>query len=121
MNINRILENMALVTKRAAELNCTVVAVLNNVILCHRKSDDTYITWRCYIRLFRMPATTTTTLEAIFDAGDYDMNLETGKNNLILRSNWTRPSNIRQVVEQCESLCLDDETDRETLISKLIN
>jgi len=99
MNINRILENMTLATKRAAELNCTIVAVLNNVILCHRKGDDTYITWKCYIQRvtikrekFITGIHTTTAFKALFDAGAYDMDLKTGQNSLISRSNWCRMS-----------------------------
>ncbi len=89
MNINRILENMTLATKRAAELNCTIVAVLNNVILCHRKGDDSYITWKCYIQRCSF---NDLKFKAIFDAGDYDMDLKTGQNSLISRSNWCRMS-----------------------------
>lgn len=46
---NAILSNACLVKIRAAQLNCTLQAVLGNVILCIRNSDNTYITWRCAV------------------------------------------------------------------------
>ena len=117
-NINRILLNMALVEARAKELNCTVIAVLNNVILCYR-GDDSYITWKCYVqRNTDNKNNLEVTYRAVFDSGDYDMTLEAGRASLMSRANWGRI--FRDVIESSESLCLDDETDRETLIHNLI-
>lgn len=72
-----LIDNMALVTARAAQLNCTVIAVLENVILCHR-SDNTYITWRVGIHA----------QGAEFISGCYDMDKDGGQSNLIERA-WS--------------------------------
>ena len=114
-NINRVLLNMALVEARASGLNCTVIAVLNNVILCHR-SDNTYVTWKCSIQ----HAGTAITYRAVFDSGDYDMTLESGRESLMVRANWKAEKSTRQVIEDNDGLCLDSAEDRETLINALI-
>lgn len=74
---NPILSNMCLVKIRAAELGCTVQAVLDSVILCARKSDDTYITWRCAVY---------NNFTVDFTSGCYDMTLKQGGHNLIERA-----------------------------------
>ncbi len=74
---NPILANTSLVRIRAAELGCTLQAVLGNVILCARKSDDTYITWRC---------TVYNNSQVEFISGCYDMSLDAAQLNLIDRA-----------------------------------
>lgn len=63
------------ITARAAQLNCTVLSCLSNVILCHR-GDDTYITWRVSV----------TDGKADFISGCYDMSLEAARRNVIARA-----------------------------------
>ncbi len=72
---NSIIENMPAVIMRARALNCTVVAVLDNVILCHR-SDNTFITWRA--RIYGD--------EAEFISGCYDMTADAARSNLLDRA-----------------------------------
>ena len=73
---NSIIENMEAVRIRAEELNCNVVAVLGNVILCAR-GDNTFITWRCSIYDGN---------KAEFISGCYDMEAYTAGQNLIERA-----------------------------------
>lgn len=73
--MNKVIEAMALVTTRAAQLNCTVIAVLDNVILCHR-GDDTYITWKVGFYYDKVE----------FHTGHYDMSLLHGRTSLIERA-----------------------------------
>ena len=74
---NPILSNMCLVKIRAAQLRCTVQAVLGNVILCARNSDDTYITWRCAVY---------NNSNVEFISGCYDMNKPVAWANFIERA-----------------------------------
>lgn len=74
---NPILSNMCLVKIRAAQLNCTVQAVLGNVILCNRNSDDTFITWRCHVY---------DNSKVEFISGCYDMTELTGWLNFMDRA-----------------------------------
>lgn len=76
---NSIIENMASVRAAARRLNCTVVAVLDNVILCHR-SDNTFITWRCRI-VGGFAAE-----RAEFISGCYDMTADAARSNLLDRA-----------------------------------
>lgn len=71
---NLIIDNMLAVTYRAAELECLVVAVIDNVILCHR-ADNTFITWR--VGVYEQGVE--------FISGCYDMSQRDGLNNLIER------------------------------------
>lgn len=75
---NQLLAHFSLVRIRALELGCTVQAVLGNVILCSRKADDTYITWR---------ATIYNSNQVEFISGCYDMDKQAGYANLIERFN----------------------------------
>ncbi len=74
---NPLLAHFSLVRIRASELGCTVQAVLGNVILCSRKGDDTFITWR---------ATIYNSNQVEFISGCYDMTQRQGEHNLIERS-----------------------------------
>ena len=74
---NKLLAHSTLVTIRASELGCTVQSVLNDVILCCRKADDTYITWR---------ATVYNNSNVEFISGCYDMSERQGIHNLIERA-----------------------------------
>ena len=73
---NSIIENIEAVRIRAEELNCNVLAVLGNVILCHR-SDNTFITWRCSIYEGN---------KAEFISGCYDMTADVAGKNLVERA-----------------------------------
>lgn len=73
---NKLLLNSTIVTIRAYELGCTVQSILGNVILCSRKSDDSYITWRASIYGGH----------AEFISGCYDMTQKQGEHNLIERA-----------------------------------
>ena len=75
---NPLIECMELVRFKAATLDCTVIAVLNNVILC-RRSDGTYITWRASMYC--------TAVE--FISGCYDMTVTRGYEDLIDRAGDT--------------------------------
>ena len=75
---NPILAHNTLVKVRAAELSCTIQAVLGNVILCCRNSDDTYITWRCTVH---------NNSQVEFISGCYDMDKEAAWTNFIDRAN----------------------------------
>lgn len=72
---NPLIECMELIRHRAAQLDCKVIAVLENVVLCYR-SDGTYITWRA--------AMCCTSVE--FTSGCYDMDTDTAQSNLIDRA-----------------------------------
>ena len=72
---NKLIENMAAVSDTARLLNCSVIAVLDNVILCHR-NDNTYITWRASVYPQGVE----------FISGCYDMNKSAGRLNLIERA-----------------------------------
>ena len=74
---NKLIAHSTLVTIRASELGCTVQAILGNVILCCRKADDTYITWR---------ATVYNNSAVEFISGCYDMSPAEGQANLIERA-----------------------------------
>jgi hypothetical protein len=74
---NPILAHNTLVKVRAAELQCTIQAVLGNVILCSRNCDDSYITWRC---------TVYNNSQVEFISGCYDMTLKQAEHNLIERA-----------------------------------
>ena len=75
---------MKLVEVRALELGCVPVGVLGNVVLCYRKADGTYITWRVCIQRI----TGTDTYQADFSGGDYDMSWDAAKKNLIYRAGY---------------------------------
>ena len=79
---NSIIDNMALVTERARALNCTVVAVLDNVILCHR-SDNTFITWRARVYI---DTDKDGEVFAEFISGCYDMTANAARSNLLDRA-----------------------------------
>ena len=72
---NSLIECMELVRAQAARLDCKVIAVLDNVILCHR-SDNTFITWRASMYC--------TNVE--FISGCYDMTADAAQSNLIERA-----------------------------------
>ena len=74
---NPILANTSLVRIRAAELDCTLQAVLGNVILCARNSDNTYITWRCAVY---------NNSKVEFISGCYDMSYESALHNFYERA-----------------------------------
>jgi len=74
---NPILANCNLVKIRAAQLDCTLQAVLGNVILCNRKSDNTYVTWRCAVY---------NNSKVEFISGCYDMDKPTAWTNFIERA-----------------------------------
>ena len=78
--MNNLIEHMPAIVLRAAQLNCTVIGVLDNVILCHR-GDNTFITWRVGI------------YEAGIDfvSGCYDMTQGAGNKNLIARALGEQP------------------------------
>ena len=78
---NSLIENMELVRARAAQLDCTVVAVIDRIILC-RRADNTFITWRAavYIDDEKNGA-----IDVEFISGCYDMTAATGTANLIER------------------------------------
>jgi hypothetical protein len=77
IKVNSILANCNLVKIRACELGCTVQAVLGNVILCARASDDTYITWRCAVY---------NNSKVEFISGCYDMDKQAAWTNFIERA-----------------------------------
>ena len=74
---NPLLAHYSLVREQAAHLDCSVQAILGNVILCSRKSDDTFITWQATVYNLN-------TVE--FISGCYDMTEEQGTANLIERA-----------------------------------
>jgi len=85
---NKVLDNLSAVQVRAAQLDCIVLAVLTNYILCRRK-DDTYITWSVWFQAERNKNYPYDVVNnACFDSGHYDMTLEQGKKSLTARSNW---------------------------------
>ena len=73
---NKLILNSTIVTIRASELGCTLQAILGDVILCSRKSDNTYITWRARIEGGH----------AEFISGCYDMQLQEANLNFIERA-----------------------------------
>ena len=81
---NPLIAHSTLVTIRASELGCTVQAVLGNVVLCCRKADDTYITWRARIV---SPWVVGNDYQVEFISGCYDMDIHDGHANLIERFN----------------------------------
>ena len=81
-NSNEILENIALFSERAERLNCTIIAVLNNVILC-RRSDNTYITLRARVYIDDQK---NGEVFAEFISGCYDMTADAAQVNLIERA-----------------------------------
>ena len=78
-----LIHNLDLITKRANILRCTVVALLNTTVLCHR-NDNTYITWKVSI----VPSIVGRPARAVFDSGDYDMDAVHGQQSLVSRSGW---------------------------------
>ena len=72
-----LLSHLKELDRRADYLNCKVIAVLGNHILCHRR-DNTYITWRAGICRG----------EAVFDSGHYDMDRIQGEQSLLARSGF---------------------------------
>lgn len=72
---NPLIECMELVRLHAARLDCTVIAVLDNVVLCHR-SDNTFITWRAAIYCTSVD----------FNSGHYDMTAYAAQSSLIERA-----------------------------------
>ena len=64
---------------KAANLSCNLVAMLDNTVLCHRFTDDTYITWQV-----SYPSEG----KADFYWGHYDMDLASAKESLLKRSHW---------------------------------
>ena len=113
--MNTLLTKTSEICTRATELSSYVVDILDNVVLCKR-ADDTYITWQMGFNNGSID----------FYWGHYDMDEQNGRDSLIARStyykggdNWHTLATIRRVVEENESLCLDDATDRQTLISHL--
>ena len=74
---NKLIAHNTLVLIRASELGCTVQAILGDIILCCRKADDTYITWR---------ATVYNNSKVEFISGCYDMTARQGEHNLIERA-----------------------------------
>lgn len=74
--MNNLIQGIELVKARASELNCTVSAIVGNVILCHR-GDNSYITWRARICGGQVE----------FISGCYDMTRKAGHANLIERAN----------------------------------
>lgn len=72
-------KQIELITERAAKNSCNIVAVLENVVLCHRFTDDTYITW-----MVSYPDQDS----ANFYWGYYDMTLLNARESLLIRANW---------------------------------
>jgi len=68
------------IQKRAGNLNCELVEILGNVILCHRIKDNTFITWRLLDN--------SENDQAEFISGCYDMNIKNGIKSLIERSGY---------------------------------
>lgn len=81
-NENSIIENMQGVNLCAARLDCSVVAVLDNVVLCYR-ADNTFITWRVLTQAARFTGEPS---HVEFISGCYDMDRDTGRANLIERA-----------------------------------
>ena len=77
--MSKLIENIEAIKNRAAQLNCTVEAVLNNVVLC-RRGDNTFITWR--VGLYAGQARPV----AEFISGVYDTNEKQGQACLIERA-----------------------------------
>ena len=78
---NSLIEHMDAVTARAAQLNCTVVAVANDVILCHG-GGNTFITWQVLL-LHNYKGVP---FNADFIDGHYDMTADAAQSNLIDRA-----------------------------------
>lgn len=76
--------NIDAVKARAAQLNCKVIGVLGNVILCHR-ADNTFITWRVSVG-----AGVGNTVD--FISGCYDMAQGPANDNLIERAMGEQPA-----------------------------
>lgn len=82
--INRVLDDLTLVKTATNKLECTVVSVLANVILCYRPKDDSYITWKVSIQATNHIGGK----KAVLSSGDYDMSWEQGKASIINRARF---------------------------------
>ena len=74
---NSTIRHMPQVIETARRLDCEVVAVLENFIMCRRVRDNTYITWRVAVMA---------DVPAVFSSGDYDMTADAAQSNLIDRA-----------------------------------
>ena len=76
---------MSEVRARAAGLQCKVIAVFDNVILCERSTDNTFITWRVAIYCGGVD----------FTSGCYDMTQAQGNQSLIERALGEQPAPVK--------------------------
>ena len=90
--INRVLADLPLVSARALQLGCEVIAVLSSVVLCYRKADNTYITWQVCIQRCDF---NTLNYKAVFIDGHYDMTFESGKRSLNERAHWLEVKQVQ--------------------------
>ena len=109
--MSNLIIHMAAISARAAQLNCKVIGVLDNVILCQR-GDNTFITWRVGVYAAGID----------FTSGCYDMTQGAANKNLIERALGEQPAPVKTYVvwsaykaEGCntyeELLALEKETD----------